>query len=216
MKKLILISLLLTGMVHSLMAATVTTSKAVYATNEQVHVHFANMTAQNQDWIAIYPEGSSNDWDNVIGWKWTDDKAEGDLVFGNGNNLPLGKYEVRAFYNNSFHTEATTKFEVKNAVAEAKVTTDKAVYTANEQVHVHFANMTAQNQDWIGIYPEGSSNDWGNVVDWSWTNDTQNGNLTFLIIYLLENMKQELFTITHFILKRPHNLKLKMQLLQQQ
>jgi len=179
MKKLILISLLLTGMVHSLMAATVTTSKAVYATNEQVHVHFANMTAQNQDWIAIYPEGSSNDWDNVIGWKWTDDKAEGDLVFGNGNNLPLGKYEVRAFYNNSFHTEATTKFEVKNAVAEAKVTTDKAVYTANEQVHVHFANMTAQNQDWIGIYPEGSSNDWGNVVDWSWTNDTQNGNLTF-------------------------------------
>jgi len=175
-KKFILITLLLTSMMHSLMAATVTTNKATYTTTDQVHVHFANMIAKNQDWIGIYPQGSSNAWNNVIGWKWTNDKTNGDLTFGNGA-LPAGAYEVRVFYNNSFHTEATTKFKV--AGLQATVTTSKATYTTNEQVHVHFANMTAKNQDWIGIYPQGSSNAWDNVVGWKWTDDRTNGDLTF-------------------------------------
>ena len=163
---------------NSLSAANVTTSKAVYTADEQVKVHFANMTAQNQDWIGIYPEGTNNDWGNVIGWKWTDDKENGDVMFGNGA-LPVGKFEVRAFYNNSFHTEATSKFEVKNAAVPATITTDKAVYATDEQIHVHFANMTAKHQDWVGIYAEGTNNDWGNVVAWRWTNDTTNGDLNF-------------------------------------
>ena len=68
------------------------------------------MSAQNEDWIAIYPEGSNNDWGNVIDWKWTEDVASGNLTF---NALPAGSYEVRAFNNNSFHTEATKKFTVE-------------------------------------------------------------------------------------------------------
>jgi len=176
-KKFILITLLLTSMMHSLMAATVTTNKATYTTTDQVHVHFANMTAKNQDWIGIYPQGSNNDWGNVVGWKWTDDKTAGDLTFGNGA-LPVGAYEVRAFYNNSFHTVATASFRV-GAVGHATVTTNKTTYSTNEHVRVHFANMTGKNKDWIAIYPQGSSNAWGNVIGWKWTEDKASGDLTF-------------------------------------
>jgi len=177
MKKIILITLLLGSMMQALVAATVTTNKATYSTNEQVRVHFANMTAKNQDWIGIYPQGSNNDWGNVVGWKWTDDKTAGDLTFGNGA-LPVGAYEVRAFYNNSFHTVATASFRV-GAVGHATVTTNKTTYTTNEHVRVHFANMTGKNKDWIGIYPQGSSNAWDNVVGWKWTDDRTSGDLVF-------------------------------------
>ena len=177
MKKITLLILLLVSMMNVLIAATVTTNKTTYTTNEHVRVHFANMTAKNQDWIGIYPQGSSNDWNNVIGWKWTDDKTAGDLTFGNGT-LPIGAYEVRAFYNNSFHTEATTSFRV-GKVVKATVTTNKTTYTTNEHVRVHFANMRGKNKDWIGIYPQGSSNAWDNVIGWKWTDDRTSGDLTF-------------------------------------
>ena len=39
--------------------------------------------------------------------------------------------------------------------------------------------MQAENQDWIGIYPAGSSSNWGNIVAWAWTNDQVEGNLNF-------------------------------------
>jgi len=151
-------------------------SKDVFNTTENIVINFKNMTAKNQDWIGIYPEGSNNDWGNVIAWKWTDDKSKGKLTF---EPLPLGAYETRAFYNNSFHLEASKKFKVDNADIPVTITTNKTTYSPEEQIIVNFSNMIAKNQDWIGIYPEGSNNDWGNVVAWSWTNDTENGNLTF-------------------------------------
>jgi len=178
-KKLILSTLLLTSMMQAtLLAATLTTSKITYNTNEQVHVHFANMTAKHKDWIGIYPQGSNNDWVNVVGWKWTDDKANGDLVFGNGH-LAVGDYEVRAFYNNSFHTEATKAFSVEGIEVHPTLTTNKATYATNEHIIVNFSNMTAKNNDWVAIYSEGANNTWGNVIAWKWTNDTANGNLNF-------------------------------------
>jgi len=175
MKKLILLLLLFMSMMQTVFAATVTTNKATYTPNEQVVVHFANMVAKNSDWIGIYPQGSSNAWENVVGWKWTGDKTDGNLVFGNGA-LPIGAYEVRAFYNNSFHTEATRRFRVEE---RATVTTNKATYNRQEEIHVHFANMVAKNSDWIGIYPQGSSNAWKNVVSWKWTGDKRDGDLIF-------------------------------------
>jgi len=176
-KKLILITMLLGSTMQAVIAATVTTDKATYTTNEQVNVHFANMVAKNKDWIGVYPANSNNDWGNVIAWKWTNDTKNGDVTF---NALPVGAYEVRAFYNNSFQTEATKGFTVEDAaVVPAAVTTNKATYTSNEQITVNFTNMSAKNKDWIGIYPEGSNNDWANVVAWKWTNDITNGNVNF-------------------------------------
>jgi len=137
------------------------------------------MTGKNKDWIAIYPQGSNNDWDNVIGWQWTDDKASGDLTFGNGH-LAVGNYEVRAFYNNSFHTEATKAFKVSNGGGGATtVTTNKTTYTDNENIVATYKGTTNGQKDWIAIYPKNSSNAWDNVIQWQWIKGKVNGTTTF-------------------------------------
>jgi len=175
MKKIILTALLFVGLIQGLMASDLN-SKSSFQPNENVIVNFANMEAQDRDWIGIYPQGSSNDWDNVVAWKWTNDIQQGSLDFG---SLAIGSYEARAFYHNSFTVEATTAFRVQDTVNNANLNTSKDVYGVNEDVYVNFANMSGQNKDWIGIYPQGSSNDWDNVVAWRWTDDVVSGRLNF-------------------------------------
>ena len=155
---------------------TVTTNKTSYLDDEEIIVTFTNMATKNQDWIGIYPKDSSNQWGNQVAWHWTDDKEDGQINF---NALPAGKYEVRAFYNNSFKVEATEEFTVTHLILNPTITTNKTTYFNNEQITVNFANMAAKNQDWIGIYPKNSSSKWGNQVAWHWTNDTTNGQVTF-------------------------------------
>ena len=91
--------------------ATVTTNKTTYSTDENIVVSFTHMAAKNRDWIGIYPKNSSTAWGNVVAWKWTDDKSNGQVTF---NALPVGEYEARAFYNNSGHLEAKSAFKITN------------------------------------------------------------------------------------------------------
>ena len=172
-KKILLLSFVFLGIIN---AANINVNKNIYNTNEAILVTFSDMEAQHEDWIAIYPAESNTDWNNVLKWEWTEDVEEGTLTF---DGLPEGDYEVRAFYNNSYRMEASKAFTVEVAHEEPTVTTDKATYLDDEQITVNFANMTAKNQDWIGIYPKNKSNDWGNQVAWHWTNDTENGQINF-------------------------------------
>jgi len=171
-KKVILFSLLFVGILN---AANVTLDKTTYTNTENITVNFSDMTAKNKDWIGIYPKDSSNAWGNVVAWKWTNDTTNGNVVI---DALPVGEYEARAFYNNGFRLEAKKAFTVKQDTTTAPtVTTDKTNYLTNEKITVTFTNMVVKNKDWIGIYPKDSSNAWGNVVAWKWTNDTTNGNV---------------------------------------
>jgi len=170
-KKILLLSLIFLSI---LSATTVDVGKATYTPIEKILVRFSDMEAKNNDWIAIYPEESNNDWKNVIQWRWTDDISTGQLNF---NSLPEGNYEVRAFYNNSYKMEASKKFFVIKE--DPNVITNKISYTNHEKIIVNFTNMIVQNQDWIAIYPKGSDSTWGNQIQWQWTNDTPNGTLTF-------------------------------------
>jgi len=153
---------------------TITTSKAVYSEEETITVTLSNMAGGNQDWVGIYPVGSSNDWGNVVAWAWTGGIIDGDVTL---NPLPAGNYEARAFFNNTFVTEAVDTFSVESAVV-ATIETSKAVYSEEETITVTLSNMAGGNQDWVGIYPVGSSNDWGNVVAWAWTGGITEGNVT--------------------------------------
>lgn len=162
----------------TLQAATIATDKSVYGSNENVVANFTEMLGDSQDWIGIYPAGSSNDWGNVIQWEWSGGDAAGSVNF---NSLPIGNYEARAFYQNSFNLEAGYAFSVEdngngNAVV---VIPDQESYTPNEVIEVLFENMSGNSQDWIGIYPAGSSNDWGNVVQWNWAGGVVNGSINF-------------------------------------
>jgi len=170
-KKILIFSLLFVSILN---AANLAVDKNNYINNEKITVTFSNMEAQHQDWIAIYPVESNTDWKNVIKWKWTDDKENGILEF---DGLPKGSYEIRAFYNNSYKIEATKEFTVISETPT--LTTNKDNYTDNEQIVVDFSDMSGQNQDWIAIYPKDTPNTWGNQLQWHWTEDTQNGQITF-------------------------------------
>ena len=173
-KKFIIFTLLVATILN---AATVDLNKDTFTQNEQIIVSFAEMTAQNDDWIAIYPEDSNNSWINVIKWQWTDDVAAGNLTF---DALPVGNYEVRAFYNNSYRLKASKAFTVEvDAAPVTTVTTDKVSYVLGEEVTATFSNMSGDEKDWIAIYPAGSSNSWVNNVQAEWTNSEINGTQVF-------------------------------------
>jgi len=173
LKKIIISSLLFLNLLY---AVTVNTNKNNYTPNEGILVNFTEMTAKHKDWIAIYPAGSNNDWNRVIQWKWTGDTTNGEVTF---SKLPAGNYDVRAFYNNSFTSVAHKIFSVNAVQDNAQITTSKNPYASNEAITVNFTGMTVKHKDWVGIYPAGTSNAWGNVLQWRWTGDTTNGKLNF-------------------------------------
>jgi len=159
-QKLIIMILIMSAYALS---ATLST-KVIYAPNKNINVEIHNQATDNENWIGIYPRGSSNAWGNVITWQWT--KGKNSVNMG---GLPDGSYEARLFYNNSFHLEATTHIEVDANASRVK--TSKAVYGVNENIIVDTRKFPTELQAWVGIYPAGSNNDWGNVVDWNWAQD---------------------------------------------
>jgi hypothetical protein len=153
-------------------AATITTQQNNYNEEQAIVVSVSGMNGANNDWIGIYPAGSSNDWGNVVSWKYTLGVVNGNITL---NGVPAGEYEARAFFNNSFTLEASSTFTV--GVAGTSIITQKATYAPNEAITVTLSQMNGANNDWIGIYPAGASNDWGNVVSWKYTGGIINGNL---------------------------------------
>ena len=175
-KKIILSILLFASMIQTLSAANLE-SRGEYQLGNKIFVKFHNMQAKNKDWIGIYYQGSNNDWDNVVAWKWTGDTTDGSVTF---EPLTWGRYEIRAFYNNSFHTEATSSFKIGHGNGNVRLDTLKESYSPTESININFHDLIELNKDWIGIYPQGSSNAWGNVVKWKWTgDDLRTGSLNF-------------------------------------
>ncbi len=156
--------------------ATVTTSKDIYQLNEQVIVTVNNMSGSDTDWIGIYPTGTTNDWENVTKWAWAGGQVAGTISFP---SLPVGTYDVRVFFNNSFTMEASIQIVVEDNGMATMVTTSKAIYLPDEEIIANFENMSGADDDWIGIYPKGSTNDWQNVVEWLWIHGNILGSTTF-------------------------------------
>ena len=174
MRRIIFIFSLLFSILNA--AVTVQTSKDTYAPQEEVTVNLTGMLGHNHDWVGIYPAESTNAWENVVKWDWTGGITEGSVTL---DSVPIGNYEVRAFFQNSFILEGAYPFSVEGDALEVNVSTTKSNYLPNEEVVVNFTHMLGDVEDWIGIYPKGSSNAWGNVVAWKFTNGVIDGNMSF-------------------------------------
>ncbi len=159
-KSLFVLSALL---INNLSAATLSMTKQGYTTTDTIKIHFNEMTNHHKDWIGIYPADTSTEWKNVVKWAWTQNKSEGTLSF---KNLPAGKYEARAFYNNSYDIEAKHAFQVTGNQAKAELSATKAIFKADEDVRINFKNINGATNDWLAIYPADKNNDWENVVKW--------------------------------------------------
>jgi hypothetical protein len=154
-------------------------SKNDFALGESIDINFENLPTNNGDWIGIYQKNSSDEWKNVILWSYTngtysmDDKgkSKGSLSF---NSLEAGEYEARFFFKNSYNLGTKCSFSVEKEILDQPIIEmSKESYKSKEKIQVTLSNLEGNNDDWVGIYPKGSSNDWGNVVSWSFTNGTQ-------------------------------------------
>jgi hypothetical protein len=63
--------------------------------------------------------------------------------------------------------------------ATPTVQTNKMIYSTNESITVNVTDMFGDPKDWIAIYPSGASNEWGNVIRWSWTVGVKTGSFSF-------------------------------------
>ena len=176
MKKII--TLLIGIFLSTIMAfgTTIQTNKIVYDRNEAITVNVTDMLGDSHDWIAIYPANSSTQWANVLRWSWTGGFTNGNKTF---DALPVGDYEARAFFENSYNIEVSSSFSVEANSQELNIITSKSNYASNENIIVNFENMLGDQHDWIAIYPKGSTNEWKNVLKWRWTNGATTGSFTF-------------------------------------
>jgi len=161
-------------------ATSITAQKDTFLVDEPLTFAATDMSGDSTDWIGVYPVGASNAWENVRSWKWTrwrSPKTSGTLTI---HGLPAGEYEVRAFFHNSYIVEAIDTFTVAPDVQNnpVNISTNKEVYAPNESITITLSNMLGDSQDWIGIYPVGSSNSWSNVRSWKWTGGIVNGTIT--------------------------------------
>lgn len=168
-----IITLLLFASV-SLFATSVNTSKLVYNPNEPIKVTVSDMSGNYQDWIGIYPANASNAWGNVLSWRWSGGIRDGKITL---DTLPIGNYEARAFFNNSFNLEASYAFSVQGNL-NTDITTSKESYNSNEPIKVTINGMLGNYEDWVGIYPANASNAWGNVLSWRWSGGIKDGTIT--------------------------------------
>jgi len=160
----------------SVFAVGVDTAKYENASGESIKVKLSASAGNDNDWVGIYPAGSSNDWENVVSWSFTNGIVDGNLLL---DGVSAGNYDVRLFFSNSFHLEAKVEIKViGGGNGKVSISTSKDTYKVAESIDVTFSNMSGDGEDWIGIYPAGASNDWDNIVSWAWTNGVVSSTLS--------------------------------------
>ena len=156
---------------------TVETTKNTYLNDEEIVAIFENMSGNADDWIGIYPAGSTNDWENMIQWEWIESGlTSGTQTF---SALPAGDYEVRVFFNNSFNDEAVYPFSVEAPVPLADLIMSKDIYDPFELIHVEYNNMRGVTSDWLGIFSVGAEDGKENAFEWRDAKSLVNGSLSF-------------------------------------
>jgi len=154
-----------------------TTPKPSYLNTDTVTVSFQYMQGNSSDWIGVYPAGASYNFENVVSYKQTSGDINGSIDF---NDLPVGEYDIRAFFNNSLSKEASISITViaDPDYHEVTLELDKNGYAQNELIYVKYNYMQGNKTDWIGIYPAGASYEFNNVIDWGYLNGSTSGEIS--------------------------------------
>jgi hypothetical protein len=146
-----------------------TLSKSKYLPNESISVAFEHMLGDSEDWIAIYPKDSTTAWKNVIEWDFTKGSKSGAMTF---ETLPIGEYEIRAFFQNSFKLEQSKAFEVVALPVISTMYEDAEDGLSNEWIH-HVGNYApirvtngVENNGVLALATEWTQNGTVNVAEY--------------------------------------------------
>ena len=129
----------------------------------------------DENWIAIFKKDALSKASNVISWKRLGVKNHANVTF---RGLATGNYQLRVFYYNSYNVEQSFDFYVSETPL-IELETSKETYTTKEKIEIDVANMLGDDHDWIAVYPKGSSNDWSNVIDWTWLHGKRDKHIEF-------------------------------------
>jgi hypothetical protein len=153
-------------------AVTVSVDKTTYAPAENIKVTLSGMPGNEGDWVGIFPKNSSNEWENVLTWKFDGNVTDGTHTL---DGVPAGEYEARVFLNNSYTLLAKTSFKVEDVSYNTTITTSQATYESNKPIRVTVANMPGNEGDWIGIFPKDAESVWENVLTWKFDGQVVDG-----------------------------------------
>ena len=155
--------------------ANIISWKDYYDTGSDVWIELEDKPENAEDWVGIYRVDNSNAWNNIVDWRWSSNTSQTEVDEGDWYKFQLedGEYEARFFLNNSFIVENRVSFAVGVSISSSKKT-----YIKQEEINIKLTNLPANNGDWVGIYPKGSTNAWDNVKSWSYTNGTKSMNTT--------------------------------------
>jgi len=157
-----------------LVGAPMTTDAATYPANTPITVSWTHLPGAAGDWIGLMPAGAAHD--VVTKWMFTPSTVNGNVVFNSGLVAP-GSYIARAFAPNSYFIAGETVPFTVTANAAVTVTTDASSYTVGDQVTVTWSGLPGNQQDWIAIAPDGSSDP--TVTRWVYTYGAAAGSFTF-------------------------------------
>jgi len=160
--------------------------------DNNVHVQLNNFDYEenDQDWVAVYKKDESNDWENVKQWTWVRDGLDDSYYLPLSVNLSDGTYEARYFLNNSYDVYDSFSFDIsgENGGGESSISVESV---SSSSVEFSISSNHAGDEDWVAVYRKGESNDWDNVIDWSWVKDGDN-------IFDLSNVESGTFELRLF------------------
>ncbi len=134
-------------------AGTITTDASTYATGQTVTVTWSGLPGNQHDWIALAADGSS---DQVfVRWVYTNGAAAGSYAFDAPPSA--GSFVARAFLNDTYNKLGESVVFTVTTGATATVVTDASSYTLAQNVTVTWSGLPGNQNDWIAIAPDGSS-----------------------------------------------------------
>jgi hypothetical protein len=135
--------------------ANVATNAASYTQPADIVVSYTEVDPALSDWVGIVPEGQPSS--AYVAWQYV--SLSGSSTFASASLAP-GNYVARTFAQNGFGAIATSAVftVVAPAVGAATVTSTAPSFVVGNPVTIAFTNLSAATNDWIGIFPVGTSN----------------------------------------------------------
>lgn len=127
--------------------------KTTFEEGEDIAISYTNAPGMNSDWIGIYRMGEvPGTEDTSDSWDYLNGQTEGTLTLS--KDLPKGYYFANYFLKGEyFEPRKRLYFSIGDMISS--VSTDKEVFTTEEDIVVHYQDGPGTPKDWVGVFAEG-------------------------------------------------------------
>ena len=165
--------------------ATISINKISLKSGDDIVIEAKDMSIFNNQWIGIFKYGTANSWENVLKESWFNQLSNTTITFGS-TSLDKGRYEARLFYNDNLKMITSTPFSItdngnNHNDNNVKITTQKQTYKTGENIQLNLKNLSSPSEtnNWVGIFKQGESSNWDNVLLEEWFDNENNINISF-------------------------------------